>query len=729
VSGYIRDPSGAAVTGALVTLTVGRSVYSATTDPNGYFQIEKVAAANGRISVSADGFETYTSGWTTGPPLQIALYAAVMREQVTVTREDSTIGATPQSVAVLDRQQLSSNPAVTLDDKLRQVPGFTLFRRTGSRSANPTTQGVSLRGTGGSGASRAAVLIDDFPLNDPFGGWIYWGRIPTGSVGSIEVLRGSAGEVTGNASLGGVVNVTTRSSETHVFDLDVSLGSQDTSLASAFASNSFGKFTTSLGGEFFRTSGSVAVVDDQRGTVDTAAGNARSTFLPYVEYRLDKNDRIFARGEYFQERRTNGTPLQNNDTKIFSLRTGMDLATAVGSFALRGWLQSEIYHQSFSSISTDRDSELLTRLQTVPSGAGGASLQWTKNFSSKGNIFAGSEFRTVRGSSDELAFAGGRPTSIVNAGGRELTIGAFIGGTYLINAGLVLSAGARFDRWQEYSAYSDVRPLTSVVTSRGIFPDRSATAVSPRASVLFRVNKFVALTGSLSTGFRQPTLNELYRSFRVGNVVTQSNIFLTAEKALTAEGGVLISALGNRLYLRSVGFCTRVSDPVSNVTLSATTTLITRQRQNLGSTRSCGVETDSELRLPHGFDLTAGYLFVDSRVTSFPADRTLEGLRVPQVARNQMTLSARYSNPKSAMIAVQLRASGSQFDDDQNLFRLGGFAIVDLYAERRVSRNLNAYVAAENIFNKKVEAGRTPVLALSNQRTMRIGLRIHLGRK
>ena len=65
-----------------------------------------------------------------------------------------------------------------LDDALRFVPGFTLFRRTGSRVANPTAQGVTLRGLGGSGASRALVLDDGMPMNDPFGGWVYWGRVP-----------------------------------------------------------------------------------------------------------------------------------------------------------------------------------------------------------------------------------------------------------------------------------------------------------------------------------------------------------------------------------------------------------------------------------------------------------------------------------------------------------------------------------------------------------------------
>ena len=64
-----------------------------------------------------------------------------------------------------------------LDDRLRDIPGFSLFKRSSSVVANPTTQGVSLRGIGSSGASRTLMLWDGVPANDPFGGWVYWSQI------------------------------------------------------------------------------------------------------------------------------------------------------------------------------------------------------------------------------------------------------------------------------------------------------------------------------------------------------------------------------------------------------------------------------------------------------------------------------------------------------------------------------------------------------------------------
>jgi outer membrane receptor protein involved in Fe transport len=181
--------------------------------------------------------------------------------------------------------------------------------------------------------------------------------------------------------------------------------------------------------------------------------------------------------------------------------------------------------------------------------------------------------------------------------------------------------------------------------------------------------------------------------------------------------------------LRAVAFCTNIDKPVANVTLSATPTLITRQRRNLGSTRSCGIETDSDFRIRRNFRLSIGYLFVDARVKSFSVDPMLEGSRVPQVPRHQITLQARYSEPKIVSISINLRAATSQFDDDQNQFRLGGFGVVDLFASKRFNRNFELYLAVENLFDTPIESGRTPILTLTNPRAFRVGLRLHFGRR
>src|SRR5436190_7788908 len=146
-----------------------------------------------------------------GEPLMFAIALILAQTAVsdaitvTATRTETRVADTPSSVVVLSKETIANSAAATTDDALRQVAGFTLFRRAGSRVANPTAQGVTLRGIGASGASRALVLDDGVPLNDPFGGWVYWSRVPRQAIERVEVVRGGASDLYGSGAMGGVV--------------------------------------------------------------------------------------------------------------------------------------------------------------------------------------------------------------------------------------------------------------------------------------------------------------------------------------------------------------------------------------------------------------------------------------------------------------------------------------------------------------------------------------------
>src|ERR1044071_8049284 len=202
VAGIIRDESGAAVSGAQVEFREKSRVQKTMTSPDGAFRLNSQSGA-GILTVTASGFAALTLQLTTGTPnshLHVLLKPASIREQVniTATRTETPLGSTAASVRVLSSKELSTTAAFTIDDALRQVPGFQLFRRSGSRTANPTSQGVSLRGVGASGASRALVLFDGIPLNDPFGGWVYWDRAPREVIDRVEVVRGAASDLYGS---------------------------------------------------------------------------------------------------------------------------------------------------------------------------------------------------------------------------------------------------------------------------------------------------------------------------------------------------------------------------------------------------------------------------------------------------------------------------------------------------------------------------------------------------
>jgi outer membrane receptor protein involved in Fe transport len=737
LEGVVMDQSRAPVAGADVTLSSGASVIAQfKTDTDGRFFFDDVRVREAEIIIRAQGFATVERRWTARDSvtqtLEVILTPAPITEQVTVTasRTEARLGETAASVSLLTPAELQTTAALRLDDALRQVAGFSLFRRSGSRTANPTTQGVSLRGVGASGASRALVLVDGLPLNDPFGGWVYWGRVPRSEVSRVEVLRGGASHLYGGGALGGVVNIITPepASAPSSLSLEVSYGNQQTPDATLFASARRGEWAASLGAEMSNTDGYILVDERERGPVDTPAGSRYATSDLTIERKISDEGRLFVRGALFGESRTNGTPLQTNRTHIRQLTTGADFQIRrFGSFTFRAYGGTEVYDQNFSAVSNDRTSETLTRVQRVPSQFAGFTFQWSRAVGTSHTLVAGLEAREVRGASDEIAFVQNRPSSTVGAGGRERTTGLYLEDIFRITPRLFLTAGLRLDRWREFAALSVTRLLRQPeATSVQSFPDRTETAFSPYLSLLYKPYEKVSFAASFTKAFRQPTLNELYRSFRVGDVLTLSNENLRAERLSGAEVGTSFYLFNQRLVLRGTLFWTEVALPVANVTLRTTPALITRQRQNLGRTRSRGLELEMEARLATHWTITGGYLFADATVLEFPANTALEGLDVPQVARHQATFQVRYANPSGFTFGLQGRAAGNQFDDDQNRFPLGGYFILDAFASRHLTRSLELFAAAENLFDQRYTTGRTPITTIGPPLLVRLGLRLSL---
>jgi outer membrane receptor protein involved in Fe transport len=617
--------------------------------------------------------------------LLVVLAAPPATDSIVVTAHPpGPLGETAEDVNVVSRTSLQTNAAPAVDDALRQVPGFTLFRRTDSRTANPTSQGVSLRGIGASGASRALVLDDGIPLNDPFGGWVYWGRVPEAALERVEVMRGGVSDLYGSAAMGGVIAFVRRDRNVRVADvqLDASRGSEGTRTMSLFAAVPH----VSIAADLFDTDGYVLTQPSQRGAVDVAATSRHTSLDATV-----RNDAAFLRASSYDESRGNGTPLTVNDTHLRQIAAGFD----VSSFALRGNVLEQRYHQTFSSIAADRNSERLTVDQRVPSRSSGGSLDWRHTFGGT-LIHLGGDVRDVEGTSHETT-----ATALTTAGGHQRT--AALRAMLLWQKDhLTMTGGVRYDGWRNFDAEQSGTPL----------PSRRDSAWSPRVTALYELATRLSLSASAYSSFRAPSLNELYRGFRVGNVVTQPNAQLGPERLTGFELGARDGDF------RVTLFAMRIADTIANVTLATTPALITRQRQNFGSSRSRGAELEWS-HVTGATTITAGYLLADATLSS--------GARTPQVPRHAATLQL-VQRSGGTTFGLQSRWSSRQFDDDLNQFPLRSAIATDLFASRGVARNLALTFAVENIFNARVEASATPAITLGQPRAARVGVRYTLTR-
>ncbi|MFZ3217920.1 MAG: TonB-dependent receptor [Candidatus Acidiferrales bacterium] len=735
VEGVVRDSSGAAVTGAQVELHAGSFSASTVSDASGAFSFENVSASSGTLEVTAKGFARSEKSWSRSDGqavhLEIVLAPSTVDQQVEVTanRAATLLSDVPVSDVQLTREDLQNTPALEIDDDLRQVPGFSLYRRSSSRTANPTTQGVSLRGLGANGASRALVLEDGIPLNDPFGGWVYWDRVPAESITDVEISQEGASSLYGSDALGGVVQFISRPAQPGGISLETSYGNQNTPDLSLWAGGQKGKWESTFTGGVFNTDGYILTPQADRGTVDVNAGSRDGTADLMVGREIGEHSEIFARGSYLDETRGNGTPLQRNDTKLGQGSLGANLQLGnLGALTLRFYAEAETYHQTFSAVAADRDSETLTDLQTVPSQGVGGSALWSRQAGKRQTLVAGFDYHEEIGASHEVLLSGG--TTDLTSGGRQRTVGIFGEDLIQIAPRWLLTASVREDHWSNFDASTlriPVMPPNPPTDT--IYPDRSQNAFSPRLTLRNQINSHVSWNASLYRAFRAPTLNELYRSFRQGNTVTESNANLIAEHLSGGDAGVAVTGFNGKIEARGTVFYNQIVDPVANVTLTTTPTLITRQRQNLGRINAPGIELGATAHITRKFDLSAGYQFVDSKVSSFPSNTALVGLWVAQVPHNAFTFQARYANPRIATVSVTGRAIGNAFDDDQNMYPLGSFFVLDAMVSRNVGASLEVYGAVENLFNEQYYTAATPVPQLGLPIAGRVGLRFQFPRQ
>jgi outer membrane receptor protein involved in Fe transport len=717
--GRVVDETGAVIAGAQVQLFSRSQTYHTTTDSAGNFLMQSLPGP-GTLRIAAPGFSISTVELTESAlPITVTLKPAPVAEKIVVTGERAAtrLDQTAANVAVLTSGELNNRAVVTLDDALRQVPGFTLFRRSNSLTANPTTQGASARGVGASGASRLLVLEDGVPLNDPFGGWVFWDRVPRLALDHAEVLRGGGSALYGSGAFGGVVDLVTRTpKDLGSFEMTGdSLNGHD---IEAEISRQFSKWTVAADGENFGNDGAFVVAAADRGIIDTPATLQFSNGRVLVQRSLADHDSVFLSGSLFAEQRNNGTALQINSTHLGEIRAGIDRTLGHNIFSARVYGSGEHYHQSFSSISADRNNETLTRWQTVPSDQIGFSLNWARPVSSAQFSF-GVDGRFIHGQSDETVFVTSLPTSLVSGGGRSNLVGGFAEVSKTVKSRLRLSGGLRLDWWLNDNGFNRTTKLPGLSSAQTLLSSHEETAWSPRLGAVYDLGPQWQLTASAYGGFRAPALNELYRSFRLGNILTLANDQLRAEHIYGGETG--IRYLHRRVLVSGSFFQQNVENPVANVTQSATVALITRLRENLGSARARGLDGDLLYVLPR-IQLRAGYEYLHSVVSSFSADSILIGKHVPQVPTHTLTFSGTFTAPRAWTLIALARAASSQFDDDLNQFNLQPYSVIGLSISKQTGRWTWSANAA-NVLDAKIQTAATPVLNYGSPRIISGGIR------
>ncbi len=721
----VRDASGAAVADASLLTPAG---VLASTDQTGCVRLTGEWPAE--VVVRHPGFaEARQRLGQAQPTATVVLQPQAVSEQVTVTdaRLPLQTDAAATSVLRLSADQLLTAPGVTLDDRLRDVVGFQLFRRTSSLVANPTTQGTSLRGLASTAASRTLVLSDAVPLTDAFGGWVHWNEIPELAVESITVARGGASDLYGSSAIGGVIEVTPVTPERAAGALDLAGGSEATTSLNGLGTLAAGRWRGLAASSLVHSDGYILVAPAFRGLVDTASDVHSQSGRLELRRQIGVSADAFLRGNLLNEARANGTPDQTNATRIWTYAAGGDWSPTEGQrVVLRGFGDRQGYRQSFSAIGPDRSTETLTRLQRVPYDQFGGSAQWAGSRRRLAWV-AGADLADTRATDAETPVHSGVLQSPTIISARQRQTGGY--GELLwqtqpqqgrgpdFRHGWSAALSGRVDRFHSFDAQSSV---ASAATS---LPGIDETIFDPRLGLTKQLTGGVSLDASVFRAFRGPTMNELYRTGQVGQQTTLANPELRSERATGFETGMLAGS-GRWGSVRGSYFWTEINRPIAALTLSSTATTVTQMRENLGQLRSRGVTAEWQLHPARWIELTGGYQLAVSTVTRFDPQPSLVGTWTPQVPRNTATAQTRFARERWGTLLLDLRTSGRQFDSSGNTFELHSFTALNVFAEHRLPHSISVYVSALNLFDRSIDAGRTPVLTLAQPRTVLAGIRL-----
>ena len=656
-------------------------------------------------------------------------------EQVVVTAARLPPSAADAAFSIVHLGEADLAKSQRVDEAVSHTPGVSLFRRTSSLSANPTTQGVSLRAIAPSGAGRTLVTLDGVPLNDPFGGWVIWSQLAPESLAGIDIVRGAGAGPYGAGALTGVIALRERDSG---IAGDVSVGNLGSQRASAAAVSTLGRFEFFGGASYDKSDGYVPVRGKAQGAADTRTDLEAKSIAGRVDMATVLGI-LSLRGGFFEEDRGAGLAgaRANASGNVLSATLAKAPRGQALGWRLQAWRRtSDLFNTSVAVAANRATTTPANSQDKTPAtgwGLNGAlrrkvgGLEW--ELGADGRLNDGEE-------RERYSFSNGAYTRNRVTGGKTSVVGTYGDGSWSSGPWLV-AGGLRLDHWETTDGFRIERnSLTGAVLLDQHPADRDGEVVSGRLGVTRQIGDETVARLAAYTGFRPANLNELYRPFRVANDVTEANAGLKPERLMGLETG--LSRKGGQGLIEATVFWNRVDDPIVNVTLGVGPGTFPvggfipgggtlRQRQNAGTIDAYGLEARAE-RTVGSVTLTSALSVTDARLDGGSDAPQLTGKRPAQAPIWSATAGLSAVLTDKLTLASDLTYEGKRFEDDLNSRVLDPAYRLDARLEWRVRPLVTAYVSGDNLLDANIQTSRTAggVAGFAAPRMVRLGLRVAL---
>ncbi|MGA9582798.1 MAG: TonB-dependent receptor, partial [Allosphingosinicella sp.] len=487
----------------------------------------------------------------------------------------------------------------------------------------------------------------------------------------------------------------------------------------------------SVSGAWQRGDGFIPIVEGQRGPADQPSPYEQTSLAVRAVAPILGGAELQASGLVFSDERERGTAFSDIRTK------GADASLRlVGRrWSALGYVQIRDFYNSFAGLDSERSAASRVSEQfSVPATGLGARIEARPEIGSTIELRVGGDWRLTDGETRErYAFVAGTGTRGRVAGGRTRTLGGFAEAAWTAGS-LTFTAGGRIDRWTISNGRLIERLLaTGTILTDTAFRDRTGWEPTGRAGIAWRAADGLTLRSAAYLGWRLPTLNELYRPFRVGADATAANAELAPERLRGIEAG-LDWRPGRRARIGFTAFSNRVEGAIANVTLGQGPGAFPgvgfvgaggeyRRRANLEAIEAQGIELEG--RYAAGpWTLSGGWSWVDAEVKAGGAALVLNGLRPAQTPRHSLSSTLAWA-ADGARASLTARYGGAQYEDDLNRQLLPGAFTLDAAGLYPIGRRLAIEARAENVAGARILAGVSGngIEERATPRTLWIGLR------
>lgn len=643
--------------------------------------------------------------------------AADTGPEIVVTGQgiDTAPEARGYDVVRIDRTRITRTASDRLEDVLADVAGLQSFRRSDSRSANQTSQGLTLRGIGGNAASRALLILDGVPQGDPFAGWIAFPAYAPDRLGAVRIVRGGGSGLWGPGAVTGTVELESATpDQLDPLSLGVLYGSRNSVDASGDATLKTQSGFATIAAQYQRGDGFIPIVAGQRGLADRPAPYEQASVALRGVVSVAPDTELQATVQGFTDVRDRGLDFTDNSSK------GADASLRLVGKGRWGWsalgyVQERAFSSQFASVNDARTATTLTLNQyNVPATGLGGRVEVLPPLGGL-TLRLGSDVRVVSGRTQELfTYVNGNPTRRRDAGGATRTAGAFADLTVPLGQ-VTLDLNGRVDSWLISGGHLIEAPLAGAgAVTDNVYADRSGWEPTGRAGLGWKPVEAVTLRAAGYRGWRLPTLNELYRPFRAGADGTGANPTLKPEKLVGGEVGADLKPV-RWLSLSVTGFINRLDDAISNITIArgpincpgvgqVSAAGFCRQRGNVNAIEAKGIE--AELGAATGdFSLHVSYAYTDSHVVGAGASAALDGLVPAQTPSHQVSATLGWARAGWGRASLTGRYVSAQYEDDQNSRTLRGAFTLDGTIAVPVTPRFTIDLRGENLFDATVDTG------------------------